>query len=116
MATQLNQQDITDKLINGQDGHRVCAKGGDPLCSDAAAKKASVGRGRYSVSHDTRISAGVGVHYAGICTIQTSIMPWLCHPPFGRKGQAVLDWASIAKASPVIVIYMAMSRSRCADY
>ena len=60
------------------------------------------------------ISAGVGgLGYAGIPATHRDVNHAVTFVTghLAGKGQAeLLDWASIAKASPVIVIYMAMSR------
>ena len=112
-----NQQDITDKLIElAQDGHRVLRlKGGDPFVFGRGAEEAQA-----LVAADIPfrmipgISAGVGgLGYAGIPATHRDVNHAVTFVTghLAGKGQAeLLDWASIAKASPVIVIYMAMSR------
>ena len=112
-----NQQDITDKLIElAQDGHRVLRlKGGDPFVFGRGGEEAQA-----LVAADIPfrmipgISAGVGgLGYAGIPTTHRDVNHAVTFVTghLAGKGQAeLLDWASIAKASPVIVIYMAMSR------
>ena len=112
-----NQQDITDKLIElAQDGHRVLRlKGGDPFVFGRGGEAAQA-----LVAADIPfrmipgISAGVGgLGYAGIPATHRDVNHAVTFVTghLAGKGQAeLLDWASIAKASPVIVIYMAMSR------
>ncbi|MGB1406239.1 MAG: uroporphyrinogen-III C-methyltransferase [Parvibaculales bacterium] len=112
-----NQQDITDKLIAlAQDGHRVLRlKGGDPFVFGRGGEEAQA-----LVAADIPfrmipgISAGVGgLGYAGIPATHRDVNHAVTFVTghLAGKGQAeLLDWASIAKASPVIVIYMAMSR------
>ena len=112
-----NQQDITDKLIElAQDGHRVLRlKGGDPFVFGRGGEEAQA-----LVAADIPfrvipgISAGVGgLGYAGIPATHRDVNHAVTFVTghLAGKGQAeLLDWASIAKASPVIVIYMAMSR------
>ncbi len=112
-----NQQDITDKLIElAQDGHRVLRlKGGDPFVFGRGGEEAQA-----LVAADIPfrmipgISAGVGgLGYAGIPATHRDVNHAVTFVTghLAGKGQAeLLDWASVAKASPVIVIYMAMSR------
>ena len=112
-----NQHDITDKLIElAQDGHRVLRlKGGDPFVFGRGGEEAQA-----LVAADIPfrmipgISAGVGgLGYAGIPATHRDVNHAVTFVTghLAGKGQAeLLDWASIAKASPVIVIYMAMSR------
>ena len=112
-----NQQDITDKLIElAQDGHRVLRlKGGDPFVFGRGGEEAQA-----LVAADIPfrmipgISAGVGgLGYAGIPATHRDVNHAVTFVTghLAGKGQAeLLDWASIANASPVIVIYMAMSR------
>ena len=112
-----NQQDITDKLIElAKTGHRVLRlKGGDPFVFGRGGEEAQA-----LVAADIPfrmipgISAGVGgLGYAGIPATHRDVNHAVTFVTghLAGKGQAeLLDWASIAKASPVIVIYMAMSR------
>ena len=112
-----NQQDITDKLIElAKVGHRVLRlKGGDPFIFGRGGEEAQA-----LVAADIPfrlipgISAGVGgLGYAGIPATHRDVNHAVTFVTghLAGKGQAeLLDWASIAKASPVIVIYMAMSR------
>ena len=112
-----NQQDITNKLIElAKTGHRVLRlKGGDPFVFGRGGEEAQA-----LVAADIPfrmipgISAGVGgLGYAGIPATHRDVNHAVTFVTghLAGKGQAeLLDWASIAKASPVIVIYMAMSR------
>lgn len=116
-----NQQDITDKLIElAKDGHRVLRlKGGDPFVFGRGGEEAQA-----LVAADIPfrlipgISAGVGgLAYAGIPATHRDVnhaVTFVTGHLAGKsseEGEAeLLDWASIAKAAPVIVIYMAMSR------
>ena len=112
-----NQRDITNKLIElAKTGHRVLRlKGGDPFVFGRGGEEAQA-----LVAADIPfrmipgISAGVGgLGYAGIPATHRDVNHAVTFVTghLAGKGQAeLLDWASIAKASPVIVIYMAMSR------
>ncbi|MBL70953.1 MAG: uroporphyrinogen-III C-methyltransferase [Rhodobiaceae bacterium] len=112
-----NQQDVTNKLIElAKTGHRVLRlKGGDPFVFGRGGEEAQA-----LVAADIPfrmipgISAGVGgLGYAGIPATHRDVNHAVTFVTghLAGKGQAeLLDWASIAKASPVIVIYMAMSR------
>lgn len=112
-----NQQDITDKLIElAQDGHRVLRlKGGDPFVFGRGGEEAqALVMADIPFRMIPGISAGVGgLGYAGIPATHRDVNHAVTFVTghLAGKGQAeLLDWASIAKASPVIVIYMAMSR------
>ena len=112
-----NQQDITDKLIElAQDGHRVLRlKGGDPFVFGRGGEEAqALVEADIPFRMIPGISAGVGgLSYAGIPATHRDVNHAVTFVTghLAGKGQAeLLDWASIAKASPVIVIYMAMSR------
>ena len=112
-----NQQDITDKLIElAQDGHRVLRlKGGDPFVFGRGGEEAqALVEADIPFRMIPGISAGVGgLGYAGIPATHRDVNHAVTFVTghLAGKGQAeLLDWASIAKASPVIVIYMAMSR------
>ncbi|MCH1568198.1 MAG: uroporphyrinogen-III C-methyltransferase [Alphaproteobacteria bacterium] len=112
-----NQQDITDKLVElAQAGHRVLRlKGGDPFIFGRGGEEAQA-----LVAADIPfrmipgISAGVGgLGYAGIPATHRDVnhaVTFVTGHLAGKGEVELLDWASIAKASPVIVIYMAMSR------
>jgi uroporphyrin-III C-methyltransferase len=112
-----NQQDITDKLIElARQGHRVLRlKGGDPFIFGRGGEEAQA-----LVAADIPfriipgISAGVGgLGYAGIPATHRDVnhaVTFVTGHLAGKGKAELLDWAAIAKASPVIVIYMAMSR------
>lgn len=116
-----NQQDITDRLIElARDGHRVLRlKGGDPFIFGRGGEEAqALVAAEIPFRVIPGISAGVGgLGYAGIPVTHRDVnhaVTFVTGHLAGRtskQGEAEkLDWASIAKASPVIVIYMAMSR------
>ncbi len=110
-----NQQDITDKLIAlAGDNKRVLRlKGGDPFVFGRGGEEAQA-----LVAADIPfriipgISAGIGgLGYAGIPVTHRDVnhaVTFVTGHLAGKGGVELLDWAAIAKASPVIVIYMAM--------
>jgi uroporphyrin-III C-methyltransferase len=112
-----NQQDITDRLIElAQDKKRVLRlKGGDPFVFGRGGEEAQA-----LVAADVAfrlipgISAGIGgLGYAGIPATHREVnhaVTFVTGHLAGKGKAELLDWAAIAKASPVIVIYMAMSR------
>ena len=116
-----NQQDITDKLVSlAGEGHRVLRlKGGDPFVFGRGGEEAQA-----LVAADIPfriipgVSAGIGgLAYAGIPATHrdvnhavTFVTGHLAGKSSDGGAAELLDWGSIAKASPVIVIYMAMSR------
>ncbi len=112
-----NQQDITDKLIDlARQGHRVLRlKGGDPFIFGRGGEEAqSLVAADIPFRIIPGISAGVGgLGYAGIPATHRDVnhaVTFVTGHLAGKGEAELLDWASIAKASPVIVIYMAMSR------
>ena len=112
-----SQRDISLRLIElARKNKRVLRlKGGDPFVFGRGGEEAQA-----LVAADIPfrmipgISAGVGgLGYAGIPATHRDVNHAVTFVTghLAGKGQAeLLDWASIAKASPVIVIYMAMSR------
>ena len=112
-----NQQDITDKLIElaGQ-GHRVLRlKGGDPFVFGRGGEEAqALVAAQVPFRVIPGISAGVGgLGYAGIPVTHRDVnhaVTFVTGHLAGKHENELLDWHAIAKASPVIVIYMAMSR------
>ena len=112
-----NQQDITDKLIElaGQ-GHRVLRlKGGDPFVFGRGGEEAqALVAAQVPFRVIPGISAGVGgLGYAGIPVTHRDVnhaVTFVTGHLAGKHETELLDWQAIAKASPVIVIYMAMSR------
>ena len=112
-----NQQDISDKLIElAKQGHRVLRlKGGDPFIFGRGGEEAqALVAADISFRMIPGISAGVGgLGYAGIPATHRDVnhaVTFVTGHLAGKGEAELLDWASIAKASPVIVIYMAMSR------
>lgn len=111
------QKDITDRLIElARDGHRVLRlKGGDPFVFGRGGEEAQA-----LVAQNVPfriipgISAGIGgLAYAGIPVTHREVnhaVTFVTGHLAGKGAPELLDWAAIAKASPVIVIYMAMSR------
>jgi uroporphyrin-III C-methyltransferase len=112
-----NQKDITNKLIElAEQGKRVLRlKGGDPFVFGRGGEEAQA-----LVAADIPfrvipgISAGIGgLGYAGIPATHRDVnhaVTFVTGHLAGKHENELLDWAAIAKASPVIVIYMAMSR------
>ena len=112
-----NQLDITAKLIDlARENKRVLRlKGGDPFIFGRGGEEAQA-----LVAADIPfrlipgISAGVGgLGYAGIPATHREVnhaVTFVTGHLAGKGEAELLDWAAIAKASPVIVIYMAMSR------
>jgi uroporphyrin-III C-methyltransferase len=112
-----NQQDITDKLIElAKQGHRVLRlKGGDPFVFGRGGEEAqALVAANIPFRMIPGISAGVGgLSYAGIPATHRDVnhaVTFVTGHLAGKDKPELLDWASIAKAAPVIVIYMAMSR------
>lgn len=111
------QQDITSQLIAlARAGHRVLRlKGGDPFVFGRGGEEAQA-----LVAADIPfrlipgISAGIGgLGYAGIPVTHREVnhaVTFVTGHLVGKDQPELLDWAAIAKASPVIVIYMGMSR------
>ena len=112
-----NQQDITDKLIAlAQENKRVLRlKGGDPFVFGRGGEEAQA---LLAANIPCRIipgiSAGVGgLAYAGIPVTHRDVnhaVTFVTGHLAGKDEAELLDWAAIAKGSPVIVIYMAMRR------
>ena len=116
-----NQQDITDKLIElAQQGKRVLRlKGGDPFVFGRGGEEAqALVAAAVPFRVIPGISAGIGgLGYAGIPATHRDVnhaVTFVTGHLAGKSSEGgkaeLLDWAAIAKASPVIVIYMAMSR------
>jgi len=111
------QKDITDRLIElAQAGQRVLRlKGGDPFVFGRGGEEAQALVGQnVPFRIIPGISAGVGgLAYAGIPVTHREVnhaVTFVTGHLAGKGSPELLDWAAIAKASPVIVIYMAMSR------
>lgn len=116
-----NQQDITDKLIAlAQQGKRVLRlKGGDPFIFGRGGEEAqALVAATIPFRLIPGISAGIGgLGYAGIPATHRAVNHAVTFVTGHLAGKSaadgdteLLDWDAIAKASPVIVIYMAMSR------
>ena len=114
------QDDITNRLIEmAQDGKRVLRlKGGDPFIFGRGGEEAqSLVAAGISFRLIPGISAGIGgLGYAGIPATHREVNHAVTFVTGHLAGKSsdpqveLLDWDAIAKASPVIVIYMAMSR------
>ena len=112
-----NQQDITAKLIElAGHGQRVLRlKGGDPFVFGRGGEEAeALVAAKIPFRLIPGISAGIGgLGYAGIPTTHREVnhaVTFVTGHLAGKAQNEYLDWDAIAKASPVIVIYMAMSR------
>jgi len=112
------QRDISLRLVElAKAGKRVCRlKGGDPFVFGRGGEEALT-----LVEHGVRfrivpgISAGIGgLAYAGIPVTHRntnhSVTFLTGHDADGVVPDAI-DWASVAKGSPVIVLYMAMKHA-----
>ncbi|NKB51457.1 MAG: uroporphyrinogen-III C-methyltransferase [Rhizobiaceae bacterium] len=110
-----SQRDISLRLVElAQAGKRVCRlKGGDPFVFGRGGEEALT-----LVEHDVPfriipgISAGIGgLAYAGIPVTHRDTnqnVTFLTGHDAGGVIPDAIDWHSIAKGSPVIVMYMAM--------
>lgn len=111
------QQDITDRLIElAQAGKRVLRlKGGDPFVFGRGGEEAQALVGAaIPFRIIPGISAGIGgLAYAGIPVTHRDhnhAVTFITGHLAGKGAVEKLDWAALAKGSPVLVIYMAMSR------
>ncbi len=112
-----DQIDIIEQLISlARAGKRVLRlKGGDPFVFGRGGEEAEalIAQG-LSIRVIPGISAGVGgLAYAGIPVTHRDInhaVTFVTGHLAGREGAEKMDWAAIAQGSPVIVIYMAMSK------
>lgn len=112
-----DQADIIDQLVHlAQSGKRVLRlKGGDPFVFGRGGEEAEalIGAG-LSIRVIPGISAGVGgLAYAGIPVTHRDVnhaVTFVTGHLAGRVGVEKMDWAAIAAGSPVIVIYMALSK------
>ena len=112
-----NQHDITAKLIElaGQGARVLRLKGGDPFVFGRGGEEAeALVAAKIPFRLIPGISAGIGgLGYAGIPTTHREVnhaVTFVTGHLAGKAESEYLDWDAIAKASPVIVIYMAMSR------
>ncbi|MEP1207326.1 MAG: uroporphyrinogen-III C-methyltransferase [Rhizobiaceae bacterium] len=112
------QRDISLRLVElAQQGKKVCRlKGGDPFVFGRGGEEALT-----LVEHGVRfriipgISAGIGgLAYAGIPVTHRDTnhnVTFLTGHDAGGVVPDAIDWHSIAKGSPVIVMYMAMKHA-----
>ena len=112
------QRDISLKLVQlAKEGKKVCRlKGGDPFVFGRGGEEALT-----LVEHDVPfrvipgISAGIGgLAYAGIPVTHRDTnhnVTFLTGHDAGGVVPDAIDWDSVAKGSPVIVMYMAMKHA-----
>jgi len=109
------QRDISIRLVElAKSGSRVLRlKGGDPFMFGRGGEECqTLARARVPFRIIPGISAGIGgLAYAGIPAthrdLNHSIIFLTGHDSSGKMPQSV-DWQAVAKASPVIVMYMAV--------
>jgi uroporphyrin-III C-methyltransferase len=113
----LRQEGISRQLVAlAQENKRVLRlKGGDPFVFGRGGEEAqSLVQAQIPFRLIPGISAGIGgLGYAGIPVTHREVnhaVTFVTGHLAGKNAPELLDWASIAKATPVIVIYMAMSR------
>lgn len=111
------QEDISRQLVAlARDGQRVLRlKGGDPFVFGRGGEEAQMlVRAEVPFRLIPGISAGIGgLGYAGIPVTHREVnhaVTFVTGHLAGKDTPELMDWAAIAKATPVIVIYMAMSR------
>ena len=111
-----SQPDISALLIRlAQDGNRVLRlKGGDPCVFGRGGEEAlALAGARIPFRIVPGITAGIGgLAYAGIPVTHRDIASAVTFVTGHERGGAVpegLDWAAIARGSPVIVLYMALN-------
>jgi uroporphyrin-III C-methyltransferase len=111
-----SQPDISARLIRlAQEGHRVLRlKGGDPCVFGRGGEEAlALAAARIPFRIVPGITAGIGgLAYAGIPVTHRDIASAVTFVTGHERGGAVpegLDWAAIARGSPVIVLYMALN-------
>ena len=113
----LRQEDISRQLVSlAQEKKRVLRlKGGDPFVFGRGGEEAQVlVQAQIPFRLIPGISAGIGgLGYAGIPVTHREVnhaVTFVTGHLAGKDAPELLDWGAIAKATPVIVIYMAMSR------
>ncbi|MEE9375080.1 MAG: uroporphyrinogen-III C-methyltransferase [Rhizobiaceae bacterium] len=114
----LKQRDISLKLVAlAKAGKRVCRlKGGDPFVFGRGGEEAlTLVEHGISFRIVPGISAGIGgLAYAGIPVTHREInqnVTFLTGHDAGGIVPDAIDWESIAKGSPVLVMYMAMKHA-----
>src|SRR5579863_3570713 len=110
------QPDISARLIAlAREGHRVLRlKGGDPCVFGRGGEEAlALSAANVPFRIVPGITAGIGgLAYAGIPVTHRAIASAVTVLTGHERGGAVpegLDWAAIARGSPVIVIYMGLN-------
>ena len=110
------QPDISARLIGlAREGRRVLRlKGGDPCVFGRGGEEAlALAEARVPFRIVPGITAGIGgLAYAGIPVTHRDIASAVTFVTGHASGGTVpdkLDWAAIARASPVIVLYMALN-------
>ena len=113
----LRQEDITRQLVSlALENKRVLRlKGGDPFVFGRGGEEAqALVQAQIPFRLIPGISAGIGgLGYAGIPVTHREVnhaVTFVTGHLAGKDEPELLDWSAIAKATPVIVIYMAMSR------
>ncbi|HEV8680886.1 MAG TPA: uroporphyrinogen-III C-methyltransferase [Stellaceae bacterium] len=111
-----SQPDISARLIRlAQEGHRVLRlKGGDPCVFGRGGEEAlALAEARIPFRIVPGITAGIGgLAYAGIPVTHRDIASAVTFVTGHDRAGAVpetLDWAAIARGSPVIVLYMGLN-------
>jgi uroporphyrin-III C-methyltransferase len=111
-----SQPDISARLIGlARDGNRVLRlKGGDPCVFGRGGEEAlALAEARIPFRIVPGITAGIGgLAYAGIPVTHRDIASAVTFVTGHERGGAVpesLDWAAIARGSPVIVLYMGLN-------
>jgi uroporphyrin-III C-methyltransferase len=111
-----SQPDISARLIRlAREGNRVLRlKGGDPCVFGRGGEEAlALADARIPFRIVPGITAGIGgLAYAGIPVTHRDIASAVTFVTGHERGGAVpegLDWAALARGSPVIVLYMALN-------
>ncbi len=112
------QRDISLRLVDlAREGKRVCRlKGGDPFVFGRGGEEAlTLVENAVPFRVIPGISAGIGgLAYAGIPVTHRDTnhnVTFLTGHDAGGVVPDAIDWASVAKGSPVIVMYMAMKHA-----
>ena len=113
------QRDISLRLVElAQQGKRVCRlKGGDPFVFGRGGEEAlTLVENGIPFRIVPGISAGIGgLAYAGIPVTHRDTnhnVTFLTGHDAGGVVPSAIDWVSVAKGSPVIVMYMAMKQAQ----